>query len=124
MRAVFVGGVVELTVVVFVRGLVCVVVVVVCFVWFVIFGEVSWVSTGWSVLLCLGWLGFWVVFPVGEYGPVGFSVVVFVRFGFGVFMVRECGCVQCGYVGEWAVSAFGYDWFMGLGECEGYEECR
>ena len=116
MRAVFVGGVVELTFVVFVSGLVCVVVVVVCFVWFVIFGEVSWVFTGWSVLLCLAWLGFWVVFPVGKYGPVGFPVVVFVCLGFGVFMVCECGYVQCGYVSKWAVSAFGYDWFMGLGE--------
>ena len=51
MRAVFVRGVVELIFVVFVRGLVCVLVVVVCFVWFVIFGEVSWVFTGWSVLI-------------------------------------------------------------------------
>ena len=63
MRAVFVGGVVELTFVVFAPGLVCVLVVVVCFVWFVIFGEVSWVFTGWSVLIFLGRLGFCVVFP-------------------------------------------------------------
>ena len=89
VRAMFVGGVIELAFVVFVSGVVYVIVVVVCFVGSVSFGGVFWWSSGWAALVCLGWFGFLVVFPVGGYGRVGFSVVVFVRLGFSVFVVRE-----------------------------------
>ena len=88
MRAVFGGGVIELAFVVFVGSVVFVIVVVVCFVGSVSFGVVFWGSSGWAVLLCLGWLGFLVVFPVGGYSHVRFLVVVFVRFYLRVFVVR------------------------------------
>ena len=88
MCALFGCGVIKLAFGVFVGGAVFVIVVVVCFVGSVSFGGVFWWSSGWAALVCLGWFGFLVVFPVGGYGHVGFLVVVFVRFYFSVFVVR------------------------------------